>query len=50
MKRFGNRVRDAKEQKRLLSYFNKLNQESKDAIIVLYIVYVRDQARKNTFQ
>lgn len=39
-----------KEQKRLLSYFNKLNQENKDAIIGLSIVYVRDQARKNTFQ
>ena len=39
-----------KEQKRLLSFFDKLNQENKDAIIGLSIVYVRDQARKNTFQ
>lgn len=38
------------QQKRLLSYFDKLNQENKDAVIGLSIVYVRDQTRKNTFQ
>ena len=38
------------QQKRLLSYFDRLNQENKDAITGLSIVYVRDQARKNTFQ
>ncbi|MCR4673470.1 MAG: helix-turn-helix domain-containing protein [Lachnospiraceae bacterium] len=38
------------EQRRLLSYFDKLNQENRDAIIGLSIVYSRDQTRKNTFQ
>ncbi len=39
-----------KEQKRLLSYFDQLTQENKDAVIGLSIVYVRDQMRKNTYQ
>ena len=39
-----------KDQKKLLSYFDRLNQENKDAIIGLSIIYVKDQSRKNSYQ
>ncbi len=39
-----------KDQKRLLSYFNTLTQDNKDAVIGLSIIYSRDQNRRNTFQ